>query len=44
VDVGGEPVMFCSRDDLVRMKTASGRLIDRADLERLFEVEGNGET
>lgn len=39
VDVEGEPVMFCSRDDLVEMKRTSGRLIDRADLERLFEVE-----
>ena len=39
VDVEGEPVTFCSRADLVEMKRASGRLIDRADLERLFEVE-----
>jgi len=39
VDVEGEQVMFCSRRDLVGMKRASGRLIDRADLERLFEVE-----
>jgi len=37
VDVEGQPVMFCSREDLVEMKRASGRLIDRADLERLAE-------
>lgn len=41
VDVGDEQVMFCSRQDLVEMKRASGRLIDRADLERLFEVEAD---
>lgn len=39
VEVEGLPVMFCSRDDLVAMKKASGRLIDRADLERLMEFE-----
>ncbi len=39
IEVVGEQVMFCSRDDLVEMKKASGRLIDRADLERLAEVE-----
>lgn len=39
VDVNGQPVMFCSREDLVEMKKASGRLIDRADLERLMEFE-----
>jgi hypothetical protein len=39
VEVAGEQVMFCSRDDLVEMERAAGRLIDRADLERLAEVE-----
>ena len=39
IEVAGELVMFCSRDDLVAMKKRSGRLIDRADLERLEDVE-----
>lgn len=39
IEVTGEEVTFCSRDDLIAMKRASGRLIDRADLERLAEVE-----
>lgn len=39
VEVGDQSVSFCSRDDLVEMKRASGRLIDRADLERLQELE-----
>jgi len=39
VEVEGQPVNFCSRDDLIEMKKASGRLIDRADLERLAEME-----
>jgi len=39
VEVDGEPVMFCSRADLVELKRRSGRLIDRADLERLAEAD-----
>ncbi len=39
IEVAGELVMFCSRDDLVAMKKRSGRLIDRAALERLEDVE-----
>ena len=39
IEVEGEQVMFCSRDDLIQMKRASSRLIDRADLERLAEIE-----
>lgn len=41
VEVAGEQVTFCSRDDLVAMKKAAGRLIDRADLERLAAVEAD---
>lgn len=40
IEVAGRQVMFCSREDLISMKRASGRLIDRADLERLAELEG----
>lgn len=36
------PVHFISKDDLIRNKTASGRLQDRADVEKLQESCGNG--
>jgi hypothetical protein len=42
VEVGGSSALFCSRDDLVAMKRAAGRLIDLADLERLEEAEEAG--
>lgn len=39
VEVEGRDVLFASREDIVAMKRRSGRLIDRADLERLAEIE-----
>jgi hypothetical protein len=39
VEVGDQQVLVCSRDDLVAMKRAADREIDRVDLERL---EGGG--
>lgn len=42
VEVEGRQVRFASREDVVEMKKRSGRLIDRADLERLAET-GEGD-
>ena len=39
IDVEGREVLFAGRDDLIEMKKRSGRLIDRADLDRLADTE-----
>lgn len=37
---GDQEILVCSRDDLIAMKQAAGRDIDRVDLERLRDVGG----
>lgn len=43
VDIGGLSVRVCSLDHLLKMKRASERLRDRADLEALEAIQGRGD-